>query len=128
MILRCIGHSRFLLLSAPSCDNMSSATDIFQITIIAKQLSTNPPSFCDTLQMCDYLSETFLFERCVNFVLNRCLAKRWGIEKEMPLCFTRSHICHADREKGKPQFLRLLVFAQICDFFTRIGANIKITF
>ena len=62
MILRCIGRSRFLLLSAPSCDNMSSATDIFQITIIAKQLSTTT-SFSDTLQMCDYFSETSLFER-----------------------------------------------------------------
>ena len=54
-----------------------------------------------------FLRDIIVWKVWYNFGLNRCLAKRWGIEKEMPLCFTRSHICHADREKRKRRFLRL---------------------
>ena len=130
MILRCIGRSRFLLLSAPSCDNMSSATDIFQITIIAKQLSTNPPSFCDTLQMWDYFSETLLFER-YDTILGWIQVWQNAGERKKKCHYVlqeATSVMLIGRSENAGSYVSKLVFAQICDFFTRIGAIIKITF
>ena len=83
----------FLLFSIRSCDNMSSATDIFPITIIAGELSRYTISDDE-----DSGHNFFLFQKEIYSLCQKLIGcfEKWEIN-------ARSRICHDDT--GPPLLL-----------------------